>query len=88
MSRFLISTNLQLLEVINNRINEYMKAKDTKYNAIQWGKITKHQTENKYTLDLGRSDDERNPFGNLSKLEKLDMIDELPDGWLPEKTSF
>jgi len=83
IQKFLISNNLQLLNGINSRLNNYMKSKDRTYNAEKWGNIYKHQSKDLWALDLGTLEDVRDPFSNLSNAEILEISDGLEEGWLP-----
>lgn len=64
----IISVDKIELELINKKINDQMKLTIPNYNAIQWGKIVKHETDNTYVLLF--EDDSRNPMAVLNQNEK------------------
>lgn len=82
---YIISSNKPLLDAINQKINNYMKANIKNYSAIIWGDVTKHPTKDEWALKL--NDDERKPLDRLTNSEKLQLIDELPEGWVVDEKS-
>lgn len=80
---YIISLDKTILESINKKINDHMKANIRGYNATQWGKIIKHQSQNNWALEINI--DSRNPLNRLSNNEKLQLVDNLPDGWIKQK---
>ena len=77
---YLISTNKALLEALQLKIHNYMKANVIGYNADRWATVRKHPTENKYAV-LIKETDPRLPYNAISKSEKLSLVDELSADW-------
>ena len=82
---YLISTNKAMLEALQLKIHNYMKANVVNYNADRWTNIIKHQTEDNFAI-LIKESDPRLPYRVITNIEKLQLIDKLPDGWI-EKTN-
>lgn len=80
--RGIVSTNKTTLEAIDKKINDYMIANIPNYNAVRWGKIKKHPTEEKYVLLI--NDDERKPLDRLTTNEKTKLL-ALNVSWFPNK---
>ena len=80
---YLISTNKKLLQTLQNKIHNYMKANIEDYKADKWSTIIKHPTENNYAI-LIKENDVRLPYNAITNDEKLLLIENLPDGWIIE----
>ena len=83
MEYYLISDNVTILELINSKINNFMKNNLVGYNAVKWGSIVKHPVENKYALEI--KTDNRNPLERLSTLESNKLITSLSTDWFETK---
>jgi len=79
----IISTNKAELDAINTKINDWMYANIPDYNAVRWGNIYKHPTEEKWVLAIG--DDSRNPLDRLSTSEKTKRIEIDRKEWFSEE---
>lgn len=77
---YLISTNQSLLEALQLKIHNYMMANIENYNAVRWANIIKHQNQELYAI-LIKETDPRLPYNAITNSEKLQLVDELPDGW-------
>jgi len=75
---WIISTNESLLETLQLKIHNYMKANVENYNAVRWSNVIKHPTENNYAM-LIKETDKRFPYKAITKTEKLQLIDKLPN---------
>lgn len=77
----IISSTKTRLEIINKKINDWMKLNIQDYNATQWGTIKKHPTENKFILII--NDDSRNPLKRLTVSEKSNRVKIDEKEWFP-----
>ena len=83
MMGWLISSNKALLEALQLKIHNYMKANIDDYKAKRWATIIKHPIENNYAI-LIKESDIRLPYNSITNAEKLLLIDNLPKGWIIE----
>ncbi len=77
---YLISNNLEELEIINKKIHQYMIDTIPDYNASKWADIIEHPNEKLYALPI-KTSDPRNPLNALSNEEKVKTLKSLNEGW-------
>jgi hypothetical protein len=82
----IINTNKNVLDIINKKINDSMKIKIPNYSAIQWSKIIKHPTKNKFMLIINT--DSRNPLKHLTTNEKTERKEINKLEWLPDNNPY
>lgn len=78
---YLISTNKSMLEALQLKIHNYMKANIENYSADRWAIVEKHPTEELFSIWI-KEEDNRLPYMAITNSEKSQMIDKLPDGWV------
>lgn len=82
MTDIITSTNPALLEEIQLKIHNHMKATVPGYNAERWATVRKHPTKNLYMIKIS-STDSRNPLDVIKndnhKIEIMDVDDWTPN---------
>jgi len=78
---FIISSNKALLETIQLKIHNYMKANIPNYKADRWATVQKHQSQELFAV-LIKESDKRLPYNAINESEKLLMVKELPNDFI------